>query len=65
MSREKKERPYLRSIKRISKPDEKPRFRIVKIDENDRRRQITIEQINDRSVEWYAEQFTKNTAGGG
>lgn len=47
-----KPRPYLRSCRNLNEfRREKPRFRLVKIDEAGRRRSTTIELVNESSLD--------------
>jgi len=55
--RKMKERPYIRSVKRLSFRHEKPRFRIVKIDRDGRRRQLVISVVNADVLPFIEKQF--------
>jgi hypothetical protein len=56
--RQRKERPYIRSTKRISMDDHKPKFRIVVVTELGLRK-MTCSMTRADDIEWVAETFRK------
>jgi len=57
---EPKERPYLRSVKQISGEGGKPRFRLVKIDKEGRRKQFTVSVVSSSVLPFVEKEFLRS-----